>query len=132
MLERSALADLFKNTLANIPTVFGRLGYLASLRDPDSGVYRHHGLASIFGREESRKALRQGHGQIFQQWLNLPLEQKRNDLLDYLDDLEDPRRTVLSHWKQSRVYLGYTPPSAREGERELFLQEFEILLEILD
>ena len=132
MLERSALADLYKNTLGNIPTVFGQLSYLASLRDRDSGVYRHHGLAAIFGREESRRALRQGHGQVFQQWLNLPLEQKRDDLEQYLDRLDGPRRTVLRHWAESRVYRGYTPPSARESERELFFQEFEILLEILE
>jgi hypothetical protein len=51
MLERSATADLFKNTLSRIPTLFGRLAYLASLRDSNSGIYRHYGLASI-----SRKA----------------------------------------------------------------------------
>jgi hypothetical protein len=80
MLERSATADLFKNTLARIPTVFGRLAYLASLRDANSGIYSHHGLAAIFGRDESRKALSQSHQAVFQEWLNLALREKKEDL----------------------------------------------------
>jgi hypothetical protein len=130
MLERSATADLFKNTLSRIPTVFGRLAYLTSLRDSNSGIYRHHGLASIFGREESRKALSQSHQIVFQEWLNLPLGEKRGDLSNYLDGLEDPRPEVLQHWTSLRTYRTYMPASARESERELFCVEFDVLLDI--
>ncbi|MDP9115300.1 MAG: hypothetical protein M3O20_16675, partial [Acidobacteriota bacterium] len=65
MLERDALADLWKHTLSQIPTVYGRLVYLASLRDPNSGTYRHHGLSASFGREQSIYALRKSHEQTF-------------------------------------------------------------------
>jgi hypothetical protein len=129
MLERSATADLFKNTLARIPTLFGRLAYLASLRDSNSGVYRHHGLASIFGREESRKALSQSHQTVFQEWLTLPLAEKREDLSAYFKCLEDPPAVVLNHWIGIPTYRGYMPASARPSERELFRTEFEVLLE---
>jgi hypothetical protein len=129
MLERSATADLFKNTLARIPTVFGRLAYLASLRDSNSGVYRHHGLASIFGRDESRRALSQSHQAVFQEWLNLPLVKKREDLSGYFEGLEDPLPVVLDHWIRIPTYRGYMPASARPSERELFRTELEVLLE---
>jgi hypothetical protein len=132
MLERSATADLFKNTLSRIPTIFGRLAYLASLRDPNSGIYRHHGLVSIFGRDESRKALAQSHQEVFQEWLNLPLAEKSEDLRDYIHSLDDPPVVVLEHWSQTQLPVGYTPEAVRQAERELFLQEFEILLEILN
>jgi hypothetical protein len=131
MLERSATADLFKNTLARIPTVFGRLAYLASLRDSNSGIYRHHGLASIFGRDESRKALSQSHQTVFQEWLNLTLREKSEDLSRYFEGLEDPRPVVLDHWISIRSYGSYIPASARESERELFAAEFDVLLETL-
>jgi hypothetical protein len=131
MLERSATADLFKNTLARIPTVFGRLAYLASLRDSNSGVYRHHGLASIFGRDESRRALSQSHQAVFQEWLNLPLAKKRVDLSAYFENLEDPLPVVLDHWTRIPTYRGYIPASARESERALFGAEFDVLLETL-
>jgi hypothetical protein len=132
MLERSAIADLFKNTLSKIPTVFGQLGYLAALRDPDSGVYRHHGLAAIFGRDESRRALAESHERVFRQWLNLSLARKHADLQEYLEGLRDPKRAVLRHWAHNRSYRSYLPASARQSERRLFFQEFEVLLETLN
>lgn len=131
MLERSARADVFKNTLSRIPTVFGRLAYLASLRDPDSGVYRHHGLSAIFGRDESRKALAENHQQVFQQWLNLPLAGKMGELEDYMGSLEDPRPIVLDHWSRVGAYRSYVPAFARESDRDLFLEEVQLLLEVL-
>ena len=76
MLERNALADLWKHTLSQIPSTYGRLVYLASLRDPNSGSYRHHGLSAAFGREESGSALRKSHEDIFLEWLKMPLAQK--------------------------------------------------------
>jgi hypothetical protein len=129
MLERSAAADLFKHTLSKIPSVFGRLAYLASLRDANSGTYRHHGLIATFGREESRKALRESHEGVFQEWLDLNLSEKKTDLEDYLKDLEDPRAMVLQHWTHSGIYRSYVPATARESEKVLFSEELEILLE---
>ena len=132
MLERSAPADLFKNTLSRIPTLFGRLAYLASLRDPVSGIYRHHGLGAIFGREESRKALSTSHWQVFREWLNIPLQEKTEDLRTYLDNLEDPVPAVLQHWAETQTYRTYMPAPVREAEKELFEREFDVLLEFLN
>ncbi|MBV9399171.1 MAG: hypothetical protein JO062_14405 [Bryobacterales bacterium] len=132
MLERSATADLFKNTLSHIPTVFGRLAYLASLRDPVSGIYRHHGLGAIFGREESRKALYESHWNVFREWLNLPLQHKSEDLQAYLSGLEEPRALVLQHWANAQMHRSFMPTAVRKAEEELFVQEFDILLEVLN
>ena len=131
MLERSAVADLWKHTLSRIPTVYGRLTYLASLRDQNSGIYRHHGLSTAFGREESSKALQESHGRAFADWLNLSLADKNTDLTAYLESLEDPRRVVLDHWLQSRVYRAQVPASARKMERKLFIQDLEALVAVL-
>ncbi len=130
MLERSAAADVSKNTLARIPTLFGRLIYLTSLRD-NSGIYQHHGLASIFGREESRLALSQLHEAVFREWLERPLAANLDDLSEYLNSLEDPRRLIIQHWMKVAAYRAYIPASARESERELFFTEFEVLVETL-
>ncbi len=131
MLERSAVADLWKRTLSRIPTVYGRLTYLASLRDENSGIYRHHGLSTAFGREETNKALQQSHEQAFTEWLKLPLADQHADLTAYLESLEDPRYVVLDHWVQSRVYRGQVPVSALAMERELFFRDLEALLAVL-
>ena len=130
-LERSALADLCKHTLSRIPTVTGQLIYLATLRDLNSGTYRHHGLIAAFGRDEAVKALRESHQAAFQQWLNMPLPEKNDDLRDYLRALEDPQEEIVRHWLQSGVYRGYVPASAIKAETDLFCRDLETLLQLL-
>lgn len=131
VFERNVAENLWKHTLSRIPTVFGRLLYLSSLRDPNSGNYRHHGLSMGFGREESSRALLQSHEQTFQEWLNLALAGKYTDLMLFLDSLEDPRELVLDHWLRSKVYKAHVPGSARKMERDLFHVEVEALLQTI-
>jgi hypothetical protein len=131
MLERTALADLWKHTLSQIPTLFGRLAYLASLRDPNSGAYRHHGLSAAFGREESGRALKESHERTFSEWLNLALPEKSGDLRTYLRSLDDPQGSVVVHWLRSDHYRAQIPDSARPMESELFHTDLEALLRIL-
>ena len=131
VLERSAVDDLWKHTLSRISTAFGRLIYLASLRDPNSGIYRHHGLSAAFGRDESGKALKESHERTFAEWLNLSLAEKHRDLVEYLSTLEDPRPVVVEHWMRSKAYRLQAPAAAREMERELFFRDLEALLETL-
>jgi hypothetical protein len=130
ILEGPLAADLFRNTLSRIPTAFGRLAYLASLRDPDSGVYVHQGLMSIYGDKKSRQALAQRHREIFRDWLNLPLVEKTEDLRSYVNTLDDPA-AFLESWTPGLPSRNYLPEAARGAEKRLFLDEFEILLEIL-
>lgn len=130
-LERTALADLWKHTLSQIPTVYGRLVYLASLRDSNSGAYRHHGLSAAFGREESGKALKQSHEGTFSEWLKLPLAEKSRDLGTYLQGLDDPQGIVVGHWLRSEQYRAQIPDSARPMESEFFYRDLEALLQVL-
>src|ERR1700679_2394451 len=116
VLERNALADLWKNTLSRIPTVYGRLVYLAALRDPNSGSYQHHGLSLLFGREESKKALTESHQQAFAEWLVMPLPEKSAELKSYLESLEERPEAVIAHWLRSRQYRSLFPLSARPAE----------------
>jgi hypothetical protein len=131
VLERNPAEDLWKHTLSRIPTVYGRLMYLASLRDQNSGIYRHHGLSAAFGREESSRALKESHRRTFLEWLNLPLSEKNHDLALYLEALEDPRLMVVDHWLRSKLYKTHVPVSARKRERELFVSDLQALLETI-
>jgi hypothetical protein len=130
-LERNALADLCKHTLSRIPTLSGRLIYLATLRDVNSGAYRHHGLATAFGRDEAARALRESHQNAFHDWLKLSLAEKNDDLREYLLALDDPKEEVVEHWLRSGIFRSYVPATARDGETELFCHDLEILLQLL-
>jgi hypothetical protein len=130
-LERSALADLWKYTLSRIPTVCGRIIYLATLRDPHSGTYKHHGLIASFGRDEAVRALKESHQKEFQAWLNLPLAEKNEDLREYLVRLDEPQEEVIDYWIKSAVYRGYVPPNTMAVEVDLFCRDLETLLAFL-
>jgi hypothetical protein len=129
--DRSAAADLWRNTLSQIPTTFGRLIYLASLRDQNTGAYQHHGLAQLFGADEADQTLRQSHTQTFSDWLCFNLEQQKQDLEGYLDELHVEMKTILETWFRLSPFRSYVPAKAREVERNLFSTDLETVLELL-
>jgi len=129
--DRSAAADLWRNTLSQIPTTFGRLIYLASLRDQNTGAYQHHGLAQLFGVDEADQTLRQSHTQTFSDWLCFNLEQQKQDLEGYLDELHEDKKTILATWIRLSPYRSYVPATARAVERNLFTTDLETVLELL-
>jgi hypothetical protein len=130
-MERGPAEDLWRYTLAQIPTTFGRLVYLCSMRDSNSGVYRHFGLAQRFGDEESDAALRKSHRDCFYEWLHFNLEQKKGDLDLYLTEVEGEREAILRTWLQLKPYRNLAPAGVLDVERELFLADLDALLALL-
>ncbi len=130
-LERNALTDLWKHTLAGIPSTYGKLMCLAGLRDANSGQYRHYGLSTAFGREESVLALRQSHEQVFKEWLRLSLREKSTDLRHYLADLDEAAEAVAGNWLRGRYYETLPPDKTTRAQRTQFRQEMETLLELI-
>lgn len=130
-MDRSAAKDLWRHTLVQIPTTFGRLVYLSSLRDPNSGVYRHFGLAQHFGEAEADSALRKSHNDCFYEWLRYTLEQKKADLDLYLTEVEGERATILRTWVQLKPYRNLAPVGILEVERELYVNDLDALLAVL-
>jgi hypothetical protein len=117
-------SEIWRGLLLQIPTVFGRLVYLSSLRDHASGRYRHPTLSPLLGSESADRTLCHSHHQVFSEWIASSLDRQKSDLDEYLKDAgREPELT-------SR-YRELVPPSAREVERQLYLADVETLLELL-
>jgi hypothetical protein len=130
-LERGAAADLWRNTLSQIPSLYGRMVFLSALRDPNNGRYVHHGLELVFGAEKSDTTLRQSHQSAFSEWLSYGLEAQKADLDLYISSLEEDKATVLDAWTRLKPYENLVPSTARRVDRKLFLIDLETLLALL-
>ncbi len=120
----SEVWDLWRRTLSPIPTLFGRLRYVAGLRDPQTGRYSHPTLSRALGAEDADRTLRRGHYQVFGQWLGLSLEEQKADLEDFLNGAGRPGGPL--------GYRDLAPPGAHEVERQLYVTDLETILELLD
>jgi hypothetical protein len=121
--SQMAGTEIWRKTLNQIPTFFGRLVFLASLRDPATGHYYHPALAQSIGAEDADRSLCGSHHQVFQHWLAFSLEEQRADLDEYLRSSAGPRYAL--------PYRKLVPPTARDVERQLYLADLETLLELL-
>jgi hypothetical protein len=130
-LTRGAASDLWRNTLSQIPSLFGRLVYLSGLRNPNNGRYEHHGLILLFGEEEANRALKKSHKQSFREWLTFNLEQQKADLELYFSGISEDRNTVLKTWVKLAPYRNLVPASAKQVEKQLYVADLTAILALL-
>ena len=130
-MDRNPASDLWKYTLSQIPTMFGRLHYLASLRDPNSGQYHHYGLAQRFDESIAGTTLRDNHLECFEEWLGFTVEKQKTDIERYLAGLEGDPKEILANWIQLGTLRNCVPVEIREVERTLYLSDLNALLEML-
>jgi len=121
---REPAAEVWRKTLSQIPTVFGRLVYLASLRDKETNRYVHPSLSFLLGPEDADRTLCHSHHQVFSQWIGSSLAEQKADLDQYVRDTGG-RKYLLQQ------YGNLVPPTARDVEKQLYLTDLETLVELL-
>jgi hypothetical protein len=130
-LNRDIFGESWARTLAAIPTVLGRLAYLASLRNTNSGIYEHFGLAQRVGEAEADRLLRHSHLEVFQEWLCFGLERQKQELEEYFSEQGGDRREILANWLSLEPYGNWVPAESRDVERKLFYADLEMVLELI-
>ncbi|MEO8662267.1 MAG: hypothetical protein ABI693_27640 [Bryobacteraceae bacterium] len=129
--SRDVARDLWERTLSQVPSTFGRLVFLASLRDDNSGKYQHYGLSIRFSTTETDGVLRENHEAVFREWLAYSLARQKADLDLYLSGLEGSKRETIEAWLALKPFRSAIPTRVRSPELQLFLSDIEALLEVL-
>lgn len=129
--DREVLDETWGRELAEIETAYGRLVYLASLRDSNSGRYEHYATETDSRKRVHTYFLRL-HETIFREWVNFTLELKKADIELYVRGLDsvDPAELVDA-WLRLTPYKNLVPAAIRGPEREKHISDCEAILGLL-
>jgi len=123
------LFDLTANYLEPLPTAYGRLAYLGSLRDGSSNRYVHEGLVNLYGAEPVNQVIGQCHEEVFERLLEMPLNAQGEELRSYLDSLPGaPEESARVCRERCAKWI---PPRAPSYLKELYDSNLKVLLELL-
>jgi len=120
-----------REAIRQLPSTVARLAFLAGLRDPNSGTYRH-AIASSEAEKAEVDCLSRGlHEETFAIWLNYRLEEQKADLDLYFSGLDCGKAAVVQTWLRLESYRALVPASASSQERQLFFSEMGAHLELM-
>ncbi len=124
---------LWIRDLSQIETSYGRLVYLARLRNPDNGRYEHYGASpgSASSLIASRN-LKRIHETIFREWVGFSLERKKADIELYIASVDQGDcRLLVDAWLRLTPYKNLVPASVQGPERQRHISDFEAILGLL-
>lgn len=128
---QQAYDDLVSRSLSRISCELGRLIYLASTREYNTGHYYHQGLADRFGPEAAQKALEIAHRQAFYKVSANPLEDLVEELERYLASTKEEPLECLGAWQKLEPYRIAVPENANATVARLFTSNLRLALAIL-
>jgi hypothetical protein len=127
-----AASDLRSRTLAEIPRSLDRLIYLASMRDYNTGLYYHDGLASRFTQEVACEALADCHREAFRQLVGCSLRELVSQMEGYIESTHTRPRDFVAAWKKLEPYRVAVPVETDPLTAQLLFSSFKIALAILE
>ena len=127
-----AREDLCRRTLSEIQRPLDRLIYLASMRDYNTGVYHHDGLASRFSEEVACEALADCHREAFRELVICPLDELVSQMEAYRSSTHTSPRDFLTAWGRLDLSSGRAGASGSAYPREFLFSNFKIALAVLE
>ena len=127
-----AREDLNNRTLARIGPEFGRLIYLASTRDYNTGRYYHEGLAFQFSEAVAAQVLSDAHRNVFHVLALSPLEHLVDQLQAYIRSAGAESREVIRAWEKLESYRVAVPIETDPLTKSLFFANVKIALAIVE
>lgn len=127
----SAAQSDWDRTVEAVSGLFGKLVYLAGLRDDSTGQYKHYGFSHRYSDELTSTVLRSTHEEIFSEWLTLPIEEQRREIESHWSDQGSDPNLVVDSWLLLEPYRRLIPASALPAERDLYLSDIEVVLDVI-
>jgi hypothetical protein len=124
------VADFVDLAISKIPTSFGKLTSLASLRDENTGHYTDTLAALVYGKSLDA-VLEQRHRDLFLAWLGLDLATQATQVEQYITVDSANQYSLNEQWIQQKLYERLIPPAARKVERRLFVSNLVTILLLL-
>jgi len=124
------VSDFVDLAISTIPSTFGKLTFLAGLRDESTGRYTDPLAALLYGNQLDG-VLEQRHRQFFLAWLGLDLATQTTQVAQYLAVDDENENTLVEQWIKETLYEKLIPPAAREVERKLFVSDLMTILLLL-
>ena len=118
-----------REKLSGIGTAFGRLAYMASLRE--EGAYRSPAARDQQAPKEAQPSIEAVHREVFKRWLVQGIGEQKRDLAEYLRAIGQRSADKARAWRDGRGFLSYPPPSASEADRYLYQTDLDVAIELV-
>jgi hypothetical protein len=128
--SRVVIEDFSSQTLAAIPSDFGRLYYVSSLKDSRSGRYEHDGLTSLYPDTAVQAALSHCHEELFSRVLETPLKDQQSDLGKCLEAAGERYWYIVEGWRETRDFQTMCPEGLPQYLNDLFCSNMNALLSV--
>jgi len=127
-----AAEDLRRRTLSGIPDPLDRMIYLSSMRDYNTGLYHHAGLAMKFGDDVACEALADCHREAYRQLIASPLESVVAQLGTYASRSGTAPEEMIAAWKGLEPYRVAVPATSDPLATDFVCSNVKIALSILE
>jgi hypothetical protein len=128
----AAAEDLRRRTLAHSTGPLDRLIYLSSMRDYNTGLYVHEGLAARFSSEAACEALADCHREAFRELLSLPLKDLVSQVDFYIKATRTQTSDFLKTWRDLAPYRVAIPVGTEPLPAEYLFSNLKLALAILE
>jgi len=118
-------------TLAGIPGELGRLVSVALLRNVSTGRYSEPTLERRYSEGAVHEALVFCHEELFEKYLESPLENQEKDLRNWFASLASSPSEIAHRWLEVEFFRLLVPQAAPPYLRDLFFSNLRVLLTVV-
>jgi hypothetical protein len=125
--------SLWVRDLTLMESAYGKMVYLAGLRNQDTGRYEHYSSSSSLASNlVASRTIKRVHEAIFKEWVALKLEKKKTDIELYISGIgQVDKSELIDAWLRLTPYKNLVPASVQGPERQKHISDFEAILGLL-